>query len=169
MKTFLGGEFIRTGYGLIAGFALTFVAQQAQAQLTTTIVSGQTVWFDSGAVDADTGRTGTWVTSVTPIPGSELAFLIRANESLRHRAEALESEVLRLRSDLQRVSFNQPDSGQCAQRREKEVVCGMKTPFNGTFIGRADTKIEALAQALQRCEQSGAGLCSEKNAQCEKP
>ena len=174
MKTFLGGESIRTGYVLVAGLALTFFAQQAQAQLTTTIVTGQTVWFDSGAVDPDTGRTGTWVTSVRPIPGSELAFLIRANESLRQRAEALESEVLRLRADVQRLSFNQPDSGQCAQqcaqqRREKEVVCGIKTPFNGTFIARADTKIEALALALQKCEQSGAGLCSEKNAQCEKP
>ncbi len=177
MKTFLNTGFINIGSGLLAGFALTVCAQQAQAQLTTTIVAGQTVWFDPGAVDVDTGRTGTWVTSVRPIPGSELAFLIRANESLRQRGEALESEVLRLRSDVQRLTFNQPDSSQfaqqcaqqCAQRREKEVVCGIKTPFNGTFIARADTKIEALALALQKCEQSGAGLCSEKNAQCEKP
>jgi hypothetical protein len=174
LKTFLKTGYFSAGYGLLTGFSLTVCAQQAQAQLTTTIVAGQTVWFDSGAVDPDTGRTGSWVTSVRPIPGSELAFLIRANESLRQRAEALESEVLRLRSDVQRLTFNQPDSGQCAQqcaqqRREKEVVCGIKTPFNGTFIGRADTKIEALALALQKCEQSGAGLCPEKNAQCEKP
>jgi len=170
LKTFLNTGYFSTGYGLLTGFALTVCAQQAQAQLTTTVVAGQTVWFDSGAVDPDTGRTGSWVTSVRPIPGSELAFLIRANESLRQRAEALESEVLRLRSDVQRLTFNQPDSNQYAQqRREKQVVCGIKTPFNGTFIARADTKIEALALALQKCEQSGAGLCPEKNAQCEKP
>jgi hypothetical protein len=170
------------GYFCAVAFALSSLVQQANAQIGGMVAADPAIWVerDALALDAETSASGLY-TSVRTVRshGYDYDVLLRANESLRQRVDVLEGEVRRLRSDVQILQSSKSDANQWAQRkeereaeqqrREKQVVCGIKTPFNGTFIARADTKIEALALALQKCEQSGAGLCPEKNAQCEKP
>lgn len=163
--------------GCVVGCVLSGMMQQAQAQMSQTIIAGHSVWYDGMPIEP-----GRIYTTSRPIDGSggEVEMLVRANESLRQRADALEREVFRLRSELKRVSVAPPDPNQLwlqqkqerearMARRARRAVCSLKTPFNGIFTGRGETRMEALAEALEKCQQSGANLCSEKNSQCEKP
>jgi hypothetical protein len=46
-------------------------------------------------------------------------------------------------------------------------VCSMTTTFNGTFIGKASTRIEAEAVTRQNCSRSRESFCSSNTVRCE--
>lgn len=46
-------------------------------------------------------------------------------------------------------------------------VCSMTTTFNGTFIGKASTKIEAEAITRQNCSRSRESFCASNRVNCE--
>ncbi len=52
--------------------------------------------------------------------------------------------------------------------RVKKHVCSISTPFNGTFIGKASSKVEAMGIALQKCEKSGERMrCKKDRLMCD--
>lgn len=47
-------------------------------------------------------------------------------------------------------------------------ICSMTTTFDGTFVGKATSKIEATAITRQKCEQADASFCSSNTVTCEQ-
>ncbi len=54
-----------------------------------------------------------------------------------------------------------------ATRIVKMHVCSLKTDFRGTFIGKAQTQIEAEANARNSCSIAGAPFCSSTRVTCQ--
>jgi len=46
-------------------------------------------------------------------------------------------------------------------------VCSMSTSFNGTFIGKASSRVEAEAVTRQNCSRSRESFCSSNRVNCE--
>jgi hypothetical protein len=46
-------------------------------------------------------------------------------------------------------------------------VCSMSTSFNGTFIGKASSRVEAEAVTRQNCNRSRESFCSSNRVNCE--
>lgn len=68
--------------------------------------------------------------------------------------------------DLQEQVYDLRDS-EPRTRTVTTHVCSMTTAFDGTFIGKASTKIEAQGLALQNCEKAKASFCSSSVISCE--
>ena len=71
---------------------------------------------------------------------------------LRFRVRRLERAVRQLQTALYEN-----------KEERKQVVVYLKTPFDGTFIGKGKTRIEAIANAIINCEKGGGqGWCDER-------
>jgi len=61
--------------------------------------------------------------------------------------------------ELQNRVYDLEDDQRPQTREQKVVTCALKTSFNGTFIGKASTKLEAQSIAIQQCEVAKASFC----------
>jgi hypothetical protein len=61
--------------------------------------------------------------------------------------------------ELQNRVYDLEDDARPQTREQKIVTCALKTNFNGTFIGKAPTQIEAQTIAIQQCERANANFC----------
>src|SRR5665648_295931 len=77
---------------------------------------------------------------------SIVRIVIDDREDLSHRVRRLEEAVM----DLQDQVYDLRD--QPRTRIVKTQVCTLKRTFHGTFIGKAQTQIEAEAIARNQCE-----------------
>lgn len=68
--------------------------------------------------------------------------------------------------DLQAQVYDLQDV-QVQTRIQTTHVCSMVTPFTGTFVGKASTRIEAEAVTRQRCQQGRGDFCSTNAVRCE--
>jgi hypothetical protein len=67
--------------------------------------------------------------------------------------------------DLQYQVYDLRDQPQTTVVRTN--VCSLKTSFDGTFIGKAATRVEAEADARNKCERARAGFCGSTKVNCE--
>lgn len=86
----------------------------------------------------------------------------RDSRSMAIRLRRLESAV----RELQNRVYELEDEG-----RGREVTvhtCSLPTSFEGTFIGKGSTRVEARANAVNACERGGGFPCSESRIKaCE--
>jgi hypothetical protein len=61
--------------------------------------------------------------------------------------------------ELQNRVYDLEDDARPQTREQKVVTCALRTSFNGTFIGKATTKLEAQSIAIQQCERAQASFC----------
>jgi hypothetical protein len=87
---------------------------------------------------------------------------VNDNDQLHYRVRLLEEAV----RDLQAQVYDLRDSEQ-RTRIVKSFVCSMVTSFNGTFIGKASSKIEAEAITRQKCGEARVIYCSSNVVKCE--
>lgn len=83
------------------------------------------------------------------------------NQDAHKRIQRLEEAV----RDLQDMVYDLQDD-----RRDRvinEHVCVLKTNFDGSFIGKGSTKIEAEANAVAACRRGGAAFCERTKQNCE--
>ena len=82
------------------------------------------------------------------------------NGNVNQRIRLLEEAV----RDLQDMVYDLQDSN---RRPRIAYVCVMNTSFDGTFIGKGSTKLEAEAITRQNCEAGRARFCSSTRVTCE--
>lgn len=73
--------------------------------------------------------------------------------------------------ELQNRVYDLEDDARPQTREQKIVTCALKSSFNGTFIGKASTQIEAQSIAIQQCERAKASFCDfalNQNLRCEE-
>lgn len=83
------------------------------------------------------------------------------NQDTHRRIQRLEEAV----RDLQDMVYDLQDD-----RRDRvitEYVCVIKTNFDGSFVGRGPTKIEAQANAVAACKKGRASFCESTQQSCE--
>lgn len=92
--------------------------------------------------------------------------LTRQNLALRDRVKTLEQAVIQLQNETARL---QKGFG-LVPLSNGNHNCMLVTSFDGTFKGRGDSKVAALADVLQKCEQSGGSRisCDANKAQCDR-
>jgi hypothetical protein len=94
----------------------------------------------------------------------------RSERELRRRVRQLERAVVQLQDQVyflsQRLDASAGSGG--ASAGGPRHVCSITTPFHGTHVGTATTKLEAMAIALKACEAGGAPFCDEHHVKCEK-
>lgn len=93
---------------------------------------------------------------------STVRISINERQDMQLRIRMLEEAV----RDLQAQVYDLRD----AEPRTRIVtthVCSMTTTFNGTFIGKASTKIEAEAVTRQQCSRSREAFCASNRVSCE--
>lgn len=93
---------------------------------------------------------------------STVRISINERNDVNLRIRMLEEAV----RDLQAQVYDLRD----AEPRTRIVtthVCSMNTSFNGTFIGKASTRIEAEAVTRQNCSRSRESFCSSNRVNCE--
>lgn len=93
---------------------------------------------------------------------STVRISVNERNDVNLRIRMLEEAV----RDLQAQVYDLRD----AEPRTRVVtthVCSMTTSFNGTFIGKASTKIEAEAVTRQNCSRSRESFCSSNRVNCE--
>jgi hypothetical protein len=83
------------------------------------------------------------------------------NEAIEQRLRNLEAAVRDLQDQV--YDLRMPRQG----RVVTSVVCSLKTAFDGTFVGKASTKIEAEAIARNKCEAARASFCNSTKFNCE--
>ena len=83
------------------------------------------------------------------------------NQDLHKRIQRLEEAV----RDLQDMVYDLQDDRR--DRVVREHVCVLKTSFDGSFIGRGSTKIEAEANAVSACKRSRASFCESVKQTCD--
>lgn len=88
----------------------------------------------------------------------------RADNYLLARRVRLLEEAVR---DLQDQVYDLRENDVPRERSEKVVVCSLQTNFDGTFIGKASTRLEAEALARNNCQTAGASFCSSTEVKCE--
>lgn len=85
-------------------------------------------------------------------------------QQLAYRIRLLEEAVRDLQAQVYDLRDNEPRT-----RIVTSHVCSMVTTFNGTFIGKGSSKIEAEAITRQKCSQSGREhFCSTNRVNCEQ-
>ena len=76
------------------------------------------------------------------------------------KASLLKDRIRDLEYKLQRQSL------EFSKSKKDKIACYLKNK-DGTFMGKADTKIEAQAIAIKNCEdKSGSFWCKERNLKC---
>ena len=83
------------------------------------------------------------------------------NQDAHRRIQRLEEAV----RDLQDMVYDLQDD-----RRDRiisEHVCVLKTNFDGSFIGKGSTRIEAEANAVRACKKADVSFCERSKQICE--
>lgn len=86
------------------------------------------------------------------------------NRELRRRVRNLEEAVRQMQADIDLLLLE----NQKLKQANAQYACYIKTPFDGTFLGRGSTLIEATAEALNQCEQKAMSWCQERKVKCDK-
>ncbi|MFW7380212.1 MAG: hypothetical protein ACOH5I_15470 [Oligoflexus sp.] len=86
------------------------------------------------------------------------------NQPIRDRLRRLETAVRELQNEVWELR-RENDYFKSQQHR---YACYIQTPFDGTFLGRGTTRIEATALALNQCEAKAQSWCKEQRVKCEK-
>ena len=86
------------------------------------------------------------------------------NRDLRRRLRTLEEVVNRLQDEVDDLRRE----NRSLRSRDANFACYIKTPFDGTFLGKGSTLIEATAQALNRCEKKATSWCNERKVKCDR-
>lgn len=83
---------------------------------------------------------------------------------MAHRMAKLERAV----RELQNRVYDLEDDARPIEREVKVVTCVMNTTFNGAFIGKSSTEIEARANTINNCKKGGReAFCSTNQIKCE--
>ena len=93
---------------------------------------------------------------------STVRISVNERNDVNLRIRMLEEAV----RDLQAQVYDLRD----AEPRTRVVtthVCSMSTSFNGVFIGKASSRIEAEAVTRQNCSRSRESFCSSNRVNCE--
>lgn len=93
---------------------------------------------------------------------STVRISINERQDTALRIRMLEEAV----RDLQAQVYDLRD----AEPRTRVVtthICSMTTSFNGTFIGKASSRIEAEAVTRQNCARSRESFCASNRVNCE--
>lgn len=88
----------------------------------------------------------------------------RSDRDLVNRVRRLEQAVM----DLQDRIYDLEANDRPITRAVNVYVCSMTTSFDGTFVGKASTKIEAEAITRSKCTQARAAFCGSNTVQCER-
>lgn len=62
--------------------------------------------------------------------------------------------------ELQNRVYDLEDDQRPQTREVKIYTCAVTTSFDGTFIGKATTELEARSIAIQRCDAAKANFCT---------
>ena len=62
--------------------------------------------------------------------------------------------------ELQNRVYDLEDDSRSQTREVRIFTCVIPTPFEGTFIGKGTTELEAKAEAAKACEKSGSLSCN---------
>lgn len=84
-------------------------------------------------------------------------------QQLALRIRLLEEAVRDLQAQVYDLRDAEPRT-----RIVTSFVCSMNTSFNGTFVGKGASKIEAEALTRQKCNQSREAFCSSNRVNCEQ-
>jgi hypothetical protein len=93
---------------------------------------------------------------------STVRISVNERNDVNLRIRMLEEAV----RDLQAQVYDLRD----AEPRTRVVtthVCSMTTTFNGSFIGKASTRIEAEAITRQNCTRTRESFCASNSVRCE--
>ena len=85
----------------------------------------------------------------------------RTDANQNDRIRRLEEAV----RDLQYQVYDLRDQPQTTIIRTN--VCSLKTSFDGVFVGRGSTRVEAEAQARNKCQNARASFCTSTRVDCE--
>lgn len=140
---------------MIRGVGLLFLGEFMKLLFGLLLVA-TTLTATAQSRDRETGR--------IELRDGNTTVRISVNErrDLNLRVRMLEEAV----RDLQAQVYDLRD--QPRSRVVKSVVCALKTNFDGTFIGKASTRLEAEAIARSKCRDADASFCSTTEVQCEK-
>jgi hypothetical protein len=96
---------------------------------------------------------------------STVRISVNERSDVNLRIRLLEEAV----RDLQAQVYDLRDASP-ATRIVTSHVCSLTTNFDGTFVGKASSQVEAIAIARQKCDASGASFCntSVPKITCEK-
>ncbi len=94
---------------------------------------------------------------------SRIDSLLHQNLLLRERLKVLELAVVQLQHIISQSRLGRDVS-------IAHYTCMLRTSFNGTFKGRGETKVEAIADTLQKCDATGANAiwCDANDVKCER-
>lgn len=116
---------------------------------TTLTATAQTRNRDTGRIELGDGNT-------------TVRISVNERQDLNLRVRMLEEAV----RDLQAQVYDLRD--QPRSRVVSSMVCALRTNFDGTFIGKASTRLEAESIARSKCKDARASFCSSTEVQCEK-
>jgi|GEM_PF-6032921 len=96
-------------------------------------------------------------------PGTEIS-------DLQYRVRTLEAVVQELQYQLRELQNQGPRGPRGPQRPEPRIinVCVLKTNFDGTFIGKSVSRLEAETIARNECERARASFCGSTQVKCEE-
>lgn len=83
------------------------------------------------------------------------------NQDVHRRIQRLEEAV----RDLQDMVYDLQDDQR--ERVVREHVCVLKTTFDGSFIGKGSTRVEAQANAVTACKRGRGSFCERTEQTCE--
>ncbi len=90
------------------------------------------------------------------------------NRELRERVRLLEAAVRQLQEEVYRLKNSDTPTGYGRPSQRPSYTCFLNTPFDGSFYGKGDTKLEAKAKALNDCEKKDKGYCNANQVTCER-
>jgi len=125
----------------------TLIAMLVLVTATTSFAQSRR---DNGRIEIGNGRSTVRITVNDRVDSNQ-------NERIRRLEEAVR--------DLQNQVYDLRDQPQTTIVRMN--VCSLKSTFDGTFIGKASTRIEAEAEARNKCERARVNFCSTTRVNCE--
>lgn len=96
------------------------------------------------------------------------------NRKLRKRIRQLERAVNQLQEEFVLLRRHRLDASAkyykvlARPNPRMEHTCLLKTALNGTFVARSDSRLQATAEVLQKCEQANAAFCNRRDVSCEE-
>lgn len=86
------------------------------------------------------------------------------NRPIRERLRRLEMAVRELQGEVWELRRD----NERLKAKQHRFACYIQTPFDGTFLGRGATRIEATALALNQCEAKAQSWCKEQRVKCDR-
>jgi len=86
------------------------------------------------------------------------------NRPIRDRLRRLEMAM----RELQKEVWDLRRENDYYKAQQHRYACYLQTPFDGTFLGRGTTRVEATALALNQCAAKAQNWCKEQRVKCEK-